>query len=68
MTYGIDDILLAVSGSDFERVTDGLTLQFVSLSVAAHATWFLILVTLVAIHRKHNRKAVRKLISPEAFG
>jgi hypothetical protein len=68
MTYGSDEILLAVSGPDFDRVTDGLKLQFVSLSVAAHGTWFLILVVLVAIHRKHNRKVVRRAIPPEAFG
>lgn len=68
MTYGSDDIQLAVSGPDFDRVTDGLKLQFVGLSVAAHGTWFLILVALVAIHRKHNRKVVRRVIPPEAFG
>lgn len=68
MTYGSDDILLAVSGPDFDRVTDGMKLLFVGLSVAAHGTWFLILVALVAIHRKHNRKAVRKLIPPHSFG
>jgi hypothetical protein len=68
MTYGSDDIRLAVSGSDFDKVTDGLKLQFVSLSVAAHGTWFVILVAIVAIHRKHNRKAVKRLVPREAFG
>jgi hypothetical protein len=68
MNYGSADIRLAVSGDDFDRVIDCLKLQFVSLSVAAHGTWFLILVAIIAIHRKHNRKTVRKLIPPQAFG
>jgi hypothetical protein len=68
MNYVSDDIRLAVSGGDFDRVIDGLKLQFVCLSVAAHGTWFLILVALVAIHRRAHRKAVRRVVPPEAFG
>lgn len=68
MNYVSDDIRLAVSGGDFDKVIDGLKLQFVCLSVAAHGTWFLILVALVAIHRRAHRKAVRRVVPPEAFG
>lgn len=63
-----DDIYLAVSGEDFNGAVHAEELQFEFQSVAAHATWLLIFLGLVAIHRKHSRKTVRKFLPPDAFG
>jgi hypothetical protein len=62
-----DDIYLAVSGEDFNSAVQAEELQFEFQSVAAHATWLLIFLGLVAIHRKHSRKTIRKFLPPDAF-
>lgn len=62
-----DDIYLAVSGDDFEGAVREEELQFEFQSLAAHATWLFIFLGLVAIHRKHSRKTVRKFLPPDAF-
>jgi hypothetical protein len=62
-----DEIYLAVSGDDFEGAVRAEELQFEFQSVAAHATWLFIFLGLVAIHRKHSRKTVRKFLPPDAF-
>lgn len=61
-------IYLAVSGDDFDRAVAVAELQFEALSVSAHGTWFLMLIAIMAIHRKHSRKSIRKLLPPDAFG
>lgn len=62
-----DDIYLAVSGEDFSGDVHAEELQFEFQSLVAHGTWLLIFLGLVAIHRKHSRKVIRKLLPPDAF-
>lgn len=62
-----DDIYLAVSGEDFSNDVHAEELQFEFQSLVAHGAWLLIFLGLVAIHRKHSRKVIRKLLPPDAF-
>lgn len=62
-----DNLYLAVSGDDFTRNVHTEELQFEFQAVTAHATWLLIFLGLVAIHRKHSRKTIRKFMPPDAF-
>lgn len=64
---GDEGFRIARSRKHFEAATKFEELRYTAQALAAHATWMLMAIGLIAIHRRHARPKVRQIFSNESF-